>query len=435
MMRDGRILAALAVLVVLVVLGVAGMLIYLGGPSGPDYPTPEEIAANWPSFRGPGGQGVAAGATAPLEWNGNSGDGVLWKVAVPLKGASSPVSWGLRVFVTGGDAKTREVYCFDAGSGALLWKRPVEGIARSTDEAPEVWDDKTFAAATQATDGRRVYSAFANGDLICHDVDGNEVWKKSLQPIENNYGHASSLTLYRGRLLVLLDQAYGEGGTPQSKLAALDAATGEVAWETARPVRDSWTTPVVISAGGSDQIITAAEPWVIAYAPSTGAEIWKVNCLKGDAVPSPVLAGGLVCAVMEGSDLTAIRPDGSGDVTKTHVAWASEGDFPSISSPVTDGERLYLISSAGMMSCWDAAAGKMLWEEDLEMAVVSSPTLVADRIYIMGGEGDGMVVKAAAKYELLARNLLGEPCQTSPAFAAGRIYIRGEKHLFCIGLK
>jgi outer membrane protein assembly factor BamB len=241
--------------------------------------------------------------------------------------------------------------------------------------------------------------------------------------------------MYQGNLIVLLDQKETDDGRSRSRIFAFDVSSGRTVWETLRPTRDSWTSPIIINAAGRKQIITSSMPWVIAYDAGSGAEIWRVNCLHGDITPSPIYAGGLVFAVMELAELTAINPGGSGDVSATHVVWKTNGDFPSVCSPVSNGSLLFLVTSAGLMTCWDITARKMVWEQDLEVSVVSSPTLVGEQVYVIGEGGEGIVLKASAEYTEVARSQLGEPCQASPAFVDGRIYIRGESHLFCIGEK
>lgn len=404
-------------------------------PEPPTYPSPEEVRKNWPRFRGPEGLGISVHTNVPASWNGKTGEGVLWRARVPLKGASSPVIWGDRVFLTGADKERREVYCFGANSGKLLWQRRVENVPTGGLALPEVWDDKTYAAATPVTDGRRIYAAFANADLVCFDFEGTQVWARGLGPLKNDYGHASSLAMYRNLLLVQLDQAKLKDGRSRSKLMALDAATGQTVWETRRPVPESWSTPIVISIAGRGQIITCANPWVIAYGALTGGEIWRVKCLGGNIVPSPIYADGLVYVAMEGADLVAIKPDGQGDVTETRVVWRAEGDLPSICSPLYARGLLFLLVSSGILTCWNARDGKMLWEKDVEVSVVSSPSLVGDRIYMFSDEGVAVIFKAGAEYEEIDRPELGEHCQASPAFLDGRIYVRGEQHLFCIGQK
>ncbi|MFC1582220.1 PQQ-binding-like beta-propeller repeat protein [Planctomycetota bacterium] len=389
---------------------------------------------SWPRFRGPGGSGVAAKGDYPLQWDAASGKNIIWKTPIALKGESSPIVWGDRLFLTGGNADTHEVFCLDTASGKLIWQRSLK--VNPAGDGIKVWKGYSHAPATAVTDGTRVCTIFANGDLACLDFAGKVLWQKFLGPLQNSYGYAASLDRYKDKLIVQLDQKKAKNGTPRSKLLALNMASGRTVWETVRPVVDSWSTPGIVKVSKSWQIITAANPYVIGHDAATGKELWRVDCLVGDVAPSPIYAGGLVFAAMESSALTAIRPDGKGNVTATHVAWqVTDGEFPSICSPVSDGKLLFLMPSSGYLICWDIITGKMVWEEDMEVAVVSSPALVGEHLYVIGEEGEGLVVKAGREFKVTARNNLGEGCKTSPAFVSGRIYLRGERHLFCLGRK
>ena len=257
--------------------------------------------------------GISAYTNVPETWDAKSGKGIVWKTPVPLPGNNSPVVWGKRVFLSGADQRRREVYCFDADSGKLLWQQAVPGTPQSTAQPPKVNDDTGYAASTTATDGRRVFAIFANGDLAAFDFSGKLAWSKSLGLPENSYGHASSLATYKNLLLVQFDQ--GSSRAPKSKLLAFDSATGKIVWQVARPVPNSWSTPIVIRHADRDQVITAADPWVIAYNPADGAEIWRAKCLKTDIGPSPVFADGQVFVANDNCVLSAIRADGHGDVT------------------------------------------------------------------------------------------------------------------------
>ncbi len=159
-------------------------------------------------------------------------------------------------------------------------------------EPPEVMEDTGFAAPTAATDGRRVFAIFANGDIAGFTVDGKRLWARSLGTPENMYGHATSLTMWRNRVIVVFDQADAKAG--KSKIMALDATTGEPVWSTPSAVANSWVSPIVIKHQGREQIITSADPWVIAYDPATGKELWQAKCMRGDVAPSPVYANDLV---------------------------------------------------------------------------------------------------------------------------------------------
>lgn len=412
-----------------------------------DFPTPEEIAKQWPRFRGPGGLGISAYTDVPDAWNGPTGEGILWKAPVPLPGENSPVVWGDRVFVTGATEKKREVYCFDAATGRMLWQKPVETPEGSAAEPPEILEDTGYAAPTAATDGRRVAAIFANGDVACFDFAGRRLWARNLGPIKNSYGYSSSLNMHLGRVLVLLDQ--GTPAKPASRLLAIDAATGKTAWETARPVAASWATPALVRAAERDQLVTAGNPWVIAYDPAGGAELWRAKLLDGDVAPSPTFGAGLVFAANTGTKLAAIRPGGRGDVTESAVAWSAEDGLPDIVSPLTDGKLVWLFTTDGLVTCYRVKDGSKAYEKELEVVekgkdgkekkvgvvVKSSPALVGDRFYVVDEKGLTHILAAGEEFKVLAILPLGEAVRASPAFLARRIYMRGEKHLYAVGKK
>ncbi|MDP6381260.1 MAG: PQQ-binding-like beta-propeller repeat protein, partial [Phycisphaerae bacterium] len=202
-----------------------------------------------------------------------------------------------------------------------------------------------------------------------------------------------------------------------------------------RTVASSWTTPIVIDAGGRRQLITCATPWVLAYDPADGTELWGAEFLLGDVAPSPIFAGGLVFAVNDGAVLAAIRPDGDGVVTDTKIVWKAHDGLPDIASPVSDGNLVYLVAAGGLITCYDAADGKKVWEKYLERNYTASPSLVGNRIYLLDMDGVMLMLEAGREFKELGQAELGEECHASPAFADGRIYIRSEGHLYCIGKK
>jgi len=386
--------------------------------------------------------GISAYDNIPTTWDAQSGENILWKTAVPLEGNNSPVVWGKRVFLCAADEEHRQVFCFDADSGELLWGKELPGTPASTAEAPEVMADTGFSAPTMATDGRRAYAMFANGDVGAFDFSGELVWSKSLGMPKNVYGHGASLAMYRNRLLIQFDQ--GERKDGLSALLALNGATGETVWSIPREVPNSWPTPIVINSAGRDQIITGADPWVIAYDALHGSEIWRAKCLQADVGPSPVYADGIVYTVNEYPELSAIKADGSGDVTETHVLWIGEDGLPDCPSPLATEKYVILVDAYGYVTCYDAKAGDLLWEYELEdAAIVSSPGLVGNHMYVFANEGQSWVIDIEAQepaeegdaeqFRTVATGNLGEECVTSPAFQDRRIYIRGKEHLFCIG--
>lgn len=428
--------------------------------------------ANWPRFRGPDGSGVSNYANVPLEWDGPSGRNILWKSPVDMYGTNSPVVWGDKVFLAGAQreaspegsegsgAERRQVYCYDARSGKLLWTHEVKDVPKSPGDSPDVMEDTSFAAPTVCCDGQQVYAIFANLDLVCLDMQGNRKWARNLGPAKIHYGYAASLALavrqetgsdgsqrVARRLLVGLDQEEADAGA--NRLLAIDVGDGRNAWEVKRPVDPSWSTPIVIETAEGPQIITYSNPFVIAYN-FDGEELWRVRHSEGtvEAAASPIFAAGMVVVANYGGQLMAIRPDGRGDTTATHVAWKEHEDdsvsLPDTASSVSDGKLLFMLPS-NLLTCIDMKTGRKLWEKSLEGSFQSSLSIAGDKIMATANNvGDaglhGVTYVAAVgttveQFRILHTNVLGEKVVASPAFADGRIYIRGDKHLFCIGQK
>lgn len=398
------------------------------------FPSDEEIAAQWPRFRGPNGSGVVTQTGLPEAWNGTDGTHIAWKAELDLPGENSAIIWDDRVYVTGADDKRRMVYCFNAHTGTPIWRQPVSTPQGSKAEELEVMEDTGFAAPTAVTDGKRVFAMFANGEIAGFSSAGVQLWARHLGTPENMYGHATSLLMWRNRVIVVFDQATADDA--KSQILALDANTGKTIWSTPRPVANSWVSPIVITAAGKPQVITSADPWVIAYNPEDGSEIWKAELMRGDVAPSPVFANGLVYVACDQTCIAAIKPDGSGDVTKTHVAWQQEdAGLPDMSSLLCDGPRLYTLVF-GVLYAFDALTGEALWEHDTNEKFQSSPCLHDGKLHML--TNDGVMISGEATkdgFKETGRSELGEGAGASPSIAHGRIYIRGRKHLFCIGAK
>jgi outer membrane protein assembly factor BamB len=397
----------------------------------PDAASALEMKQNWPWFRGWEGGGVTMFSNTPAKWDTQTGAGLAWKTPVPAKGFNSPIVWGERVFLSGGDAKQREVFCLDLKTGQLLWRQaePTQSLAGPA--AVAVPDSSGYAAATMATDGRRVYVVFGDGLVAGLTLEGKVLWTKSFGPLKNMYGHASSLATWQDRVILQLDQ--GESEESKSKLYALDGRTGQVVWQRPRKVGSSWATPIVIEAAGKAQVITLAVPNVIAYAASNGTELWRVDCLNGEVTPSPIFAGGSILVASPSEKLVAIRPDGQGDVTRTHVAWTAEDNVPDVTSPVGNGELVFALTTPGMLSCFDAKDGKKQWDHDFEFECHASPSIAGGRLYVFGQKGTAVIVAVARQFQELFRTQMDDAFHASPAFAQDRIVLRGVTNVWCVG--
>ena len=427
------VMGSLAVLAVgMLLVGMTQWVSFSRGGDGESaFASAEERQQQWPRFRGPGGAGLSAYTNIPTSWNAKTGEGIGWKTPVPLKGHSSPVVWGDRVFLSGADPNARKVYCFDSKSGQLLWTGDVPTVPLPNGEVFEIGEDTGYACPTVATDGRRVYAMFPTGDVAGFDFNGKRLWHKSLGRPDNGYGYASSLETFQKLVLIDYDQSDGKDG--KSRFYALDGITGKVAWEAKRDLPSTWTTPIVVDVAGQPQLITVADPNVVSYNPATGKELWRAKCVGGDLAPSPIYAGGLVLATQPYSQLVALKPTGQGNVTKTHIAWKAEDGVPDICSPVSDGTYVYLLDTEGLVTCYKLEDGKKIYEHELKDQCRASPSIVGDRLYILSLKGVMHIGQAGPAYKELGKCELGEECFASPAFADGRIYIRGVKNLYCIG--
>ncbi len=395
---------------------------------------PVQVAAiTWSSFRGASGSGVAASPNLPGAWDGATGSGILWKVEIPLPGMSLPVVCGNKVYLTGASTEKREVYCYDVATGTRLWQVEVKGIANPPKKVPEIFQDTGYAAPTSVTDDRVVCSIFANGDVIAIDPCAKPLWTLDLGLPFNRYGHASSLAGYQDTIVIQYDQDV-EKKIP-SRLIALNAITGKQVWSTPRKVSDSWSSPIVVKTEKGPQVITMANEAIIAYDPASGRELWTVKCRGSDVGPSPIYAGGLVLASITGDRLYAIRPDGSGDVTATHVVWTSEDGVADVPSPVSNGELVFFVHSGGLITCLETKTGKKVWDHNLDGEFYGSPGLAADKLYLVARNGTVFILKAGRQFEEIGKAALGEPSDGSPVFAGDRILIRGIKTVFCIGNK
>lgn len=380
----------------------------------------EAMKANWPSLRGWGNIGQALAMDAPISWDVESGEGIIWKADVPVHGFNSPIVWGDRLFFTGGDEEGCEVFCYNADSGEELWVGKVE----TSVELPEVSEDTGFAAPTMATDGTRVFAIFATGELAAFDFNGNLVWQKNLGVPENPYGMGSSLVSDGERLFVQYDHEENQ------KVMAFNCADGSAVWETAR-LHISWSTPALIETAGGMQLVLNDEEFTTAYDPKSGKQLWQVKCLGGEVAPSPAFNGkDLVFVANEYAQASALKLNGA----TPQILWQYDEYLPEIASPLAAEDRFFIATSAGDMICLDAATGGVKWEQEFDDGFSSSPVLVGGKVYAvhLGGIMHIFDAKADTYHEIAAIDM-GEAVYATPAFANNRIYIRGDETLYCIG--
>ena len=422
-------------------------------------------AENWPQWRGPGGQGISRETAVPAEWTPERN--VAWKAPVPGNGHSAPVVWNDRVFLTtaiegehvpgaravahidagkpflhpdsvGADRRhTYKVLAYDGRSGKPLWERTAwQGVPFDNRHRRS-----SYASPSVATDGTRVIAYFGAEGVYAYGVDGTPLWNASVGKVKTlGLGAASSPVLFRDLVILQCDD---DDGT-DSAIVALDTKTGRERWRVKRPVQVSWSTPVLVEAPAGDrrgartELVTNGTEWVIAYDPATGEELWRTKGVQSNAIHTPVVGEGvvIVSAGFPAKKVIAIRPGGSGDITGTaQVLWTYEKGTAYVVSPILYGDLVYLVSDRGIMTALDARTGAVKYEGGrvpVPASFTGSPIAANGRILLTSEDGDTFVIRAGATHEVLSTNSVGEPVYATPAISNGRIYIRGEKHLFAV---
>jgi outer membrane protein assembly factor BamB len=333
----------------------------------------------------------------------------------------------------GADRKhTLKVLALDARTGTLLWERTAwEGTPYDTRHKKG-----SYASLTPVTDGTRVYAYFGSEGLYAYDFDGKPAWKASLGGIATvGVGVGTSPVLYKDLIILQCDEDNGE----KSFIAALDKRTGREVWRVPRKVQVSWATPILVNAGGRDELVTSGTELIIAYDPATGKELWRAKGLESNAVPSPV-AGPDVVVVSAGFPAKlamAIRPGGDGDVSDSpRILWRYAKGTAYVPSPILYGEFVYLVTDKGLVTCLDAMTGQVKYEGGrvpVPASFMASPVAYEGQILLFSEDGDTYVLKAGPTHEVLRSNALGEPIFATPAVANGRLYIRTLGRLWAIG--
>ena len=391
-------------------------------------PVEGEAAKYWPRWRGPSGQGLAAGKGYVDKWSDT--ENVKWKTKLETTGNGSPIVWANRIFITVGapDGTKRGIAAFDRASGKKLW----DTFAPDTNTQP-VNLKNGHASSTPTTDGRLVYAYLGPKGVMAVDFAGKLAWHAPVGPIMAPHGPGGSPLLYKDRVIVFQD--HQKGGF----IAAFDAKTGARRWLTNRTETTGWSTPIAIRAGGRDEIVISSFRAIYAYNPDNGEVLWKVTHPNPEVIPTPVVGHGLVLASGgRPGPILAVRPGGSGDVTATHVAWQAPKGAPFVPSPLLYGDELYMLNDqASILTAYDAKSGTVLWQGRLGEVVVSgfsaSPVAVDGKLFFTNEGGETFVVKAGKTFELLHVNNVNEPVLASPALVDGTWYFRTPFHLMAVG--
>ena len=388
-------------------------------------------ADNWPRFRGPNGSGLSD-EQIPAVWTDANR---LWKITLPGAGHGSAVVWKDRVFALCGNEETgaRTALCVSAKDGATLWKKEIAGSPYHQHRSNSV------ATSTPAVDGERVYFAWGSPERLTVAAfahDGTPAWEANLGPVKREHGFGCSPIVHGGTLILSNDQE------KDCALIALDAANGKTKWKLPREENHSnYATPCIYKPpGGTEQVIVPS--WRLGITGvdlATGRQLWQ-NAVFGKkaerAIASPLVAGGFVIAncgfVGRDKHVVVLRPGKSPGTMDE--AWRTEKSAPHIPSPIVVGERMYLWSDLGVIQCVKLATGDIVWSERVAGEFFASPVAAGGKLFCVDKTGVVVVVAAADKFELLARNPLGEGTQSTPAIAGGRMFIRTAEHLHCIGV-
>ncbi|HET8774481.1 MAG TPA: PQQ-binding-like beta-propeller repeat protein [Thermoanaerobaculia bacterium] len=420
-------------------------------------------AADWPHWRGPGANGVAADAALPTRWS--AAENVAWQSPLAGVGVSTPIVSGSRVFVTsqigagvirqgprlvqGGDAAAQGeralgaartaaspdktvfiVEAFSRADGKRLWEREIAAEGELT----TVHDKHNLSTPSPVTDGAAVYALFGTGQIMALTSDGRVIWQRHLgreiSPFDVQWGHSSSPVLYGESLILLCDHPSA------SYLLALDKKTGKERWKADRGKgRSSYSTPLVIEGAFGVELIVNSSERLDAYDPRTGQLLWYTGDANRFPVPSAVFHDGIVYTSRgyRSGPYMAIRPGGRGDVTGTHVLWNVPTGAPYVSSILFYDGVIYMANDVGVLTAIDAAKGTRLWQERVDGVFSASPVAGAGHVYFVSENGDTVVVQAGRAPRIVARNSIGGRTIASPAISDGRIFIRTDDHLFAIG--
>ena len=382
---------------------------------------------NWPGWRGPRGDGSSLDPGVPVSWNLK--ENLVWKAPLPGKGHASPIVWENRVYVVTAIEGTRQraLLCIDRKTGREIWQK---NILESPFE--RIHQLNSRASSTPVTDGKRIYLSFLDGNdmfIAAYDMAGTPLWRKRPGNFSSRHGYCSSPIIWKDKLIINGDH---DG---DAYIVALDRTTGDPLWKTERPNKTrSYCTPIIRNIKGRNQMILSGNKCVASYDPDTGRQHWIVDGPTEQFVASLVYNGELLfmtCGFPK-RFMQAIDPTGSGNVTKSHVLWTTSKGCSYVPSPISIGPYFLVVADNGVASCFMAKTGERLWMERLPGRHSASIISANGQAYFLSDRGVMTVIKPGPKFKVVAQNNLGEETNASPAIYNGQIFLRGDKHLFCI---
>lgn len=391
------------------------------------------LAENWPRFRGPGGSGISSQQGLPVEWSDADYE---WKTDLPGRGHSSPCIWDDHLFLTSAtdEGRTRILLDIDVNNGDVRWSRSVESATHP------IHDLNSYASGTPTTDGKYVYVLFVSDEqmqVTACDFQGNQIWQRDLGPFfqrdDQVHGCGASPIVFED-LVIIANQQDGP-----ASIIALDSSTGHTRWKNDRTLRmTAHSTPVLLRRPNSEPrlFVSNLGDGIAALNPKNGELLFRADVLDARCVGSPLVAGELVLATSggggRGTSMGAVPIDSSGDLDLSSAVWTRNRALPYVPTPIAVDESVFLWGDNGVVVCLEAKTGEETWTSRVAGNYSGSPVCADGRIYCVAQDGTVAVIEASQEFRLLARNSLGERSHSTPAIAAGRMFIRGFEHLFCL---